>query len=141
MTSVTCALIIHQNKILLTQRGATCSHSFKWEFPGGKVKENESLENCLIREIKEELNLDIEIREAMFSVQHQYDSIQIELHPFLCRIISGKIKPVEHHDFTWVCFNDLRNFDFTEADMKLIHHRGNKKILKKHLRENVNNSG
>jgi len=140
MLKVTCAIIILQNKILITQRNNYSDHPFKWEFPGGKLNPGETWEACVIREIREELDIDIEIQASMISVQHDYGLKQIELIPFICSIKKGDIKLKEHKDFMWISFINLNKIDFAEADRKLIQLKENKEILKKYLRENMNNS-
>jgi len=140
MLKVTCAIIIQQNKILVTQLNASSDHPLKWEFPGGKLKPGETEEECISREINEELEIDIEIRKPMISLFHNYGCKQIELIPFLCVIKTGVIKLNEHHDLIWVTLKELEKIDFAAADRKLIQHSGNHNILKKYLRENMNNS-
>jgi len=138
MLKVTCAIIIQQNNILITQRVAGSDHPLKWEFPGGKLMLSETVEECVIREIWEELEIEIEIMEPMVSVNHDYGFRQIELIPFLSIIKSGEIKLNEHHDFKWVTFENLEKIDFAAADQTLIQHSGNQEILKKYLRKNMN---
>ena len=140
MLKVTCAIIILQNKILITQRNNYSDHPFKWEFPGGKLNPGETWEACVIREIREELDIDIEIQASMISVQYDYGLKQIELIPFICCIKKGDINLKEHKDFKWISFINLNKIDFAEADRKLIQLKENKEILKKYLWENMNNS-
>jgi 8-oxo-dGTP diphosphatase len=140
MLQVTCAIIIRQNKILVTQRNVDSDHPLHWEFPGGKLIPGEMEEECISREIREELEIEIEIRKPMISLVYDYGFKQIVLIPFLCVIKSGEIKLKEHHDLKWVTLKDLEKIDFAAADRKLIQHSGNQEILKKHLREYMNNS-
>jgi len=140
MLKVTCAIITHQNKILVTQRKSSSDHPLKWEFPGGKLKPDETIEECVIREIREELDIGIEIIDTLIAVKHDYGFKQIELIPFLCDFKSGEIKLIEHHNFMWVSLSDLVKIDFADADRKLIQHHSNSIILKKHFRKNMNDS-
>lgn len=140
MLKVTCAVIIQQNKILVTQRNASSDHPLQWEFPGGKLKSGETDEECVIREIMEELEIEIEILQPMVSVNHDYSFKKIELIPFLCIIKSGKIKLNEHHDFNWVTFENLKKPYFAAADQKLILQPGNQNILKKYFRKYMNDA-
>ncbi len=140
MLIVTCAIIIHQNRILITQRDSGSDHPFQWEFPGGKINPGETNEECIIREIREELEIKIEILEPMVAISHDYGLKQIKLIPFLCAIKSGKIKLVEHYDFEWVMFEELKNYDFAAADKKIFRNRRNQTILKKYLRKNMDNT-
>jgi len=140
MLEVTCAIIVHQNKILVTQRNSTSDHPMKWEFPGGKINTGETAEDCIIREIREELEIEIEIQDKMTSVNYDYGFRQIRLYPFLCSLKTGTIKLTDHHDFMWATLTYLEKIDFAEADKKLIQLNSNKKYLKKSRRENMNNS-
>ncbi len=108
MVDVTCALIIdNQNRLFAAQRSSKMSLPLKWEFPGGKIELNESSEECLIREIKEELNIDIKIVENLPSNIYAYPSIVIQLIPFICRQIDGIITLKEHSNFKWLSTNEL----------------------------------
>ena len=140
MLKVTCAIIISHDKILITQRNSSSDHPMKWEFPGGKLNPDETVEECIIREIREELDIEIEIRESMTPVQHDYGFKQIELIPFACKLKSGKIKLLEHHDFMWITFSNLEKTDFADADKDLIQLNENRIILKKHLWKNMNDT-
>ena len=137
MIKVTCPIIINNTGILIAQRKASSNHPLKWEFPGGKLNINEIPEDCILREIREELDIEIEIKKPMISVIHIFGSKQIELIPFLCAIRSGEIKLIEHQNFLWISPDDLNRFDFIGADRKLIQHPGNKLILEKYFRENM----
>lgn len=141
MQKVTCAIIIRQNKMLITQRGGNTDHPFRWEFPGGKLNFEESAENCIIREIREELEIEIGIQDSLIAVQHDYGFKQIELIPFICKINAGEIKLNEHIDYKWISFEDLFYTDFSEADRELIELAKNVEILKKYLGKNKNDSG
>lgn len=94
----------------------------KWEFPGGKVEESETPENCLIREIKEELGVDIEIVSALPANRHDYPTIKINLIPFVCKIVDGKIGLKEHACFKWLNSNELINLDWADADKPILYH-------------------
>ena len=120
---VTCALITdNQNCLFSAQRSSTMSLPLKWELPGGKVEPNESAEECLIREIKEELDIEIEIVKRLASNTHTYPSITIKLIPFVCKHISGKIALKEHANFKWLNTNELLNLDWADADIPILYH-------------------
>jgi 8-oxo-dGTP diphosphatase len=140
MIKVACAIIINNTGILIAQRKAISNHPLKWEFPGGKLNTNETPEDCIFREIREELDIEVEIKKPMISVHHTFGTKQIELIPFLCTIKSGEIKLFEHHNFLWISLDDLNRFDFIGADRKLIQHPGNKLILEKYLWKNMNDT-
>jgi len=121
MIDVTCAIIIEGNKILVTQRSEKMSLPLKWEFPGGKIEENETAENCILREIKEELNLDIEIITRLESKSFNYPSFSINLIPFISKYLSGVIYLNEHKDFKWLTKEELILLDWAPADIPILH--------------------
>lgn len=137
MIKVTCAIIIRNKKILITQRGEDSDHPFQWEFPGGKVNPGETIQECIVREIREELNIDIEILEKMMAVDFDYGFKKIRLIPFLCSPSNSEIRLNEHNDFKWIEPAELGQIDFSEADKKLIQQKKNKEILKKYFGENM----
>lgn len=121
MLLVVCAIILnHQNKVLACQRNANMHLPFKWEFPGGKIEEYESAEECLIREIKEELNIDIEIVEQKSANDHHYPDKSIRLIPFICRHLNGEVMLKEHKDFQWLDKSNLIRLDWAEADLPIL---------------------
>lgn len=97
----------------------------------------ESAEDCIIREIKEELEVEIDILEKMFPVEYDYGFKKIELIPFLCFIRSSEIKLNEHIQYKWANWKSLNEIALLEADKKLIQHKGNRKILKKYFGKEV----
>ena len=98
-------------------------HPLKWEFPGGKQEKGETLEGCLKREIKEELGLDITIREKLQASKHQYtNSKEICLHPFICTVLSGQLALKEHKQITWLPVIELPTLDWAEADIPILNH-------------------
>jgi 8-oxo-dGTP diphosphatase len=118
MIDVTCALIRNEeNELLVVQRGAGSDHPFRWEFPGGKLDEGESEEDCIIREISEELAIDIVICRRMKVTEYDYGHKQIRLIPFVCDTLDDLPLLSEHTDFKWVNPADLAKVDFCEADM------------------------
>lgn len=122
---VTCAIIIEDNKILCAQRSKNMSHPLLWEFPGGKIETGETEAACIVREIKEELNIEINILERLKSHFYTYpQKKEIELIPFICGFISGNFKLKEHKEIRWVSFCDLEQLDWAAADIPIV------KILK-----------
>ena len=117
---VTCAIILHQNKILATQRGPGMKLAGKWEFPGGKVEAGESEEACLQREIFEELNIQISISQRLKSYIHDYGDFQIELIPFLADYVSGELTLREHAKFLWLLPEELKSLDWAAADIPVV---------------------
>lgn len=124
MIEVTCAIIVDDDKILATKRSHAMHLAGKWEFAGGKIEKNESAEECIVREIDEELSIQISVLRQLESVVHQYPDKSIHLIPFLCSIISGTINLHEHADFKWLTKSEIDNLDWAEADRKLIEVNG-----------------
>jgi 8-oxo-dGTP diphosphatase len=120
MIDVTCAIIVEGNKILVTQRSEKMSLPLKWEFPGGKIEENETAENCILREIKEELNIEIKLITRLESKYFEYPSFSINLTPFISKYLSGEINLVEHKDFKWLTKEELISLDWAAADMPIL---------------------
>lgn len=115
------ALLNEQNEILIAKRPAHKALPLKWEFPGGKVEENESFESCIIREIKEELNLDVIPSDYIGQESYQYDYAHITLHLFTGKIISdATLKLNEHIEAKWVNVNKLESYDFPELDLPFL---------------------
>ena len=120
MAVVTAALIKDRHKILIAQRGRTKRFGWQWEFPGGKVRSGETPEACLRREIKEELNLEIQIEEHCCTVHHKYPDFQIELMAFWCSIVGGALQLEEHEQIKWVTIPEMKQYNFVEADLNVI---------------------
>ena len=117
---VTAALICANNKILITQRPPDKLFPLKWEFPGGKVEPSENPRDSLVREIKEELDVDIKILEPFLTINYRYPEFYISLMTFWCKIKKGNIKLIEHNDCKWIRVEDLASYDFVEADTILV---------------------
>jgi 8-oxo-dGTP diphosphatase len=118
MIRVACAIIRNEeNEVLIVQRGANTDHPFKWEFPGGKVKEGETEEECIIREIWEELSIGIVICSRLGNVDYDYGKKHILLIPFTCDTLDDLPLLSEHAAFKWVLPSALKNTDFSEADI------------------------
>jgi 8-oxo-dGTP diphosphatase len=117
MIDVTCAIIRNDNdEVLVVQRGEKSDHPFKWEFPGGKTVAGESYEECIVREIYEELGVDIVICSRLDDVEYDYGNKQIKLIPFICDTLVEIPVLTEHISFRWVPPHDLDEIDFCEAD-------------------------
>ncbi len=120
MINVSCAIIKNdKGEILVTQRSASMKLPLKWEFPGGKIEENETAEECLLREIKEELSIEIRVIKPLASVEYHYEDFSILLVPFICEIKHGDIKLTEHANFIWLKPIELSNLDWAEADISV----------------------
>lgn len=120
MINVTCAIILKDDKVLVTQRSEKMNLPQQWEFPGGKIEENETPENCLIREIKEELDIEIEIIESLTGNHHDYNSFSIFLIPFIAVYKSGVISLLEHKTYKWFTLQELPDLDWAPADIPIL---------------------
>lgn len=120
MIDVCCAIIVNDNKMLAVQRGPGSSHPYKWEFPGGKINESETAENCIVREIKEELVSDVKVVTQLTPVEFDYGTRQIELIPFVCRMDETRVALTEHIQLRWLNLDDWQSLDWAEADHQLI---------------------
>ena len=118
MLNVTCAIIRNEeNQILVVQRGEATDHPFKWEFPGGKLIPEETEEECILREVDEELSLEIIICGRLHEVKHDYGHKQIKLIPFICDTLDELPILSEHIGYKWVDVKNLMTIDFSEADV------------------------
>lgn len=96
------------------------SNPLQWEFPGGKILKDESEENALIRELDEELSINVVPLRRFNSVIYTYSKFTIELIPFECKIISGQINLHEHKNLQWIGKNELKNYNWCAADILLL---------------------
>jgi 8-oxo-dGTP diphosphatase len=119
---VTAAVIIRDNQILCVQRGEN-KHAYtskKWEFPGGKVEENEAIEDTIVREISEELNLNIHLDSHLIQVDHTYPDFRLIMDAFVCFIQSGELQLTEHIAFKWLNKDELVAVDWAAADVPIV---------------------
>jgi 8-oxo-dGTP diphosphatase len=118
--NVACALIERDGFILAAQRSEKMSLPLKWEFPGGKIEPGESPEDCLMRELHEEMGVRIRVGAPLSTTTHAYPSFRVTLHPFICCIKSGEITLHEHKQVAWLKPDRLHALDWAEADLPLI---------------------
>ncbi|MDD2592469.1 MAG: (deoxy)nucleoside triphosphate pyrophosphohydrolase [Erysipelotrichaceae bacterium] len=119
--NVVAAIIIDNGRILASQRA---SGQFKdgWEFPGGKIELNESKEEALIREIKEELNIDIQVGECLCDIEYDYSNFRLEMSCFISNIKNGEIELLEHKAIKWLTNDELNSVNWLEADTLVVQH-------------------
>ncbi len=91
-----------------------------WEFPGGKIEEKETVEECIKREILEELGIEIEVKEHLITIFHDYSEFSVSLIVHYCSYISGKPQPLECEEIRWVTLAEIDNFTFPAANTKII---------------------
>jgi len=120
MISVTCAIIRKNGLILAAQRPADSHLAGKWEFPGGKLDRNETEEACIVREIREELGLDVQPARRLQPSTHDYGEKVIRLIPFECEVVSGDPVAHEHAAIKWVAPADLDELNWCEADIPIV---------------------
>ncbi|WP_147678479.1 (deoxy)nucleoside triphosphate pyrophosphohydrolase [Algibacter pacificus] len=118
--SVTCAIIHFKDKVLAVQRSKTMKLPLKWEFAGGKIEAGESEIDCIKREIFEELNIQIEVKERLTPVTHQYPDFKIKLIPFIAEYTSGDLELKEHADYVLVHKEELTKLGWAEADLPIL---------------------
>jgi 8-oxo-dGTP diphosphatase len=123
MIDVTCAVIRNDDyEVLIVQRGEKTDHPFKWEFPGGKLHKDETEEECIIREIMEELSMSIVIFRRLPVVEYDYGHKKIRLIPFICDTLDDLPFLTEHVAYKWISPEKLRSADFSEADIIVADH-------------------
>jgi A/G-specific adenine glycosylase len=107
-------------QILIDRRKAEGLLGGLWEFPGGKIEPEETVEDCIKREIKEELDIDIEVGEHLISINHAYTHFRITLHVHYCRHLSGEPQTLECDEIRWVTLDEIDQYPFPKANTKII---------------------
>ena len=117
--NVVAAIIVKDNKIFATQRGYG---DFKggWEFPGGKIEENETPEEALKREILEELNVHINVDKYIYIVEYDYPKFHLSMRCYICSLLDENIELIEHSAAKWLAINELETVDWLPADIEII---------------------
>lgn len=117
---VTCAVIERDGLVMAARRSSAMSLPLKWEFPGGKIDRGESPEECLRREILEEMGVRLSVMKSLPASTHRYPTFTVTLYPFVCRIESGEITVREHSAIAWLPPDELKALDWAEADLPVI---------------------
>lgn len=120
IVKVPCAIIEHEGRILAAQRAEGMSLSLKWEFPGGKIDGDETEIEALVREIKEELNVEVSIGARQSEVYKDDTHRVICLIPYICELITTQITLTEHRQYRWLTPEELPNLDWAEADIVVL---------------------
>lgn len=116
---VVAAIIKNDDKIFTTQRGYGDFKGF-WEFPGGKIEAGETPQQALIREIKEELDIDIKVGELVTTVEYDYPQFHLTMYCFICTIVAGDMVLKEHENSKWLTKDTLNSVDWLPADVELL---------------------
>jgi len=117
---VTAAIIHKEEKILIAQRKKDADHGLKWEFPGGKLRFAEDPRDGLRREIKEELDMEIEVGDIFEAVSHIYGERHILLLCYHCRYLGQRPAAKDCQDFRWVTPEEMNHYEFTAADVPVV---------------------
>ncbi len=120
MIDVVAAVIKKNNLYFIAQRNRNKHFAYYWEFPGGKVDKQETFENALKREIKEELSINIKVFNHIASEKHKDEKIDVNVHYFLCQSLNDNIILFEHEDMKWLKKNELKKFKMAPGDSKII---------------------
>ncbi|MFQ5823365.1 MAG: A/G-specific adenine glycosylase [bacterium] len=118
--NVVVGIIWKKGKILIDQRPKEGLLGGLWEFPGGKQEPGETLEECLVREIQDEMEIEIRVQGPFLTVQHMYSHFNITLHSFQCQFIGGALKPKKAIDWKWVAPKELTRYAFPKANKKIL---------------------
>jgi mutator protein MutT len=117
---VSAALVFRDGRLLIAQRHAKSHLGGLWEFPGGKREAGETFEQCLVREIREELGVEISVGELFEEIVHDYPEKSVHLKFFICKLLSGEPQPLDCAAVNWVTKAQLADFQFPAADADLL---------------------
>ena len=119
MIQVTAAVIIRDGRVLIAKRRSGATLAGKWEFPGGKVEPDETMVQCLKRELDEESGVKVEVEDFICMNKHSYSFGDVELFAYKVRVISGEFQLNEHDEVKWVLPSELLLYDFAEATIPI----------------------
>ena len=117
---VAAALVFREGKLLITQRHAGAHLGGLWEFPGGKREPDETFPACLVRELREELGIEVEVGQLVESLTHAYPEKTVHLKFYRCRWKQREPQPLGCPAFRWVKAADLKDYEFPAADARLL---------------------
>lgn len=116
---VVAALIVNENKVFASQRGYG---EFKdgWEFPGGKIEPGETPEQAIKREIREELDTEIQVEQPLTTVEYDYPTFHLSMQCFICKVERGNLTLLEHEAARWLAYDELDDVDWLPADQIVV---------------------
>ena len=120
MTEVVAALIWRGDRFLICQRPAHKARGLLWEFVGGKVEPGETKEEALRRECREELDIELTVRDVFMDVVHEYPDLTVHLTLFNAAIASGEPKLLEHNALEWITSGEITDYAFCPADEEIL---------------------
>jgi mutator protein MutT len=120
LVQVAAGLICREGRYLIARRKTNVHLGGLWEFPGGKCEPGETLEDCLRRELQEELAIRIAAPVRFHTIRHEYPEKTVELHFFRCSILSGQARPIDCAEVRWVSPDELVDYEFPPADRPII---------------------
>ena len=116
---VAAAIILHEGTVFATQRGYGKWKDW-WEFPGGKIEENETPQEALVREIREELDTEIAVGDLFDTVEYDYPDFHLSMKCYICTVVSGNLVLKEYEAARWLNRENLDSVDWLPADLDLI---------------------
>ena len=120
MVEVVAALIRDGKRFMACQRPAHKARGLLWEFVGGKVEPGESHEEALIRECREELDVEVTVGDVYMALTHVYPDLTVRLTLFNAQIAKGEPKMLEHNDIRWITVEEISEYDFCPADEEIL---------------------
>lgn len=116
---VVAAVLVQKDKVLATQRGYG-EHAGAWEFPGGKVEPGETQPQALVREMEEELGVQVDVQAFLHTVEWDYPGFHLTMHCYICRLLAGAPELREHADARWLGARELDTVPWLPADVELL---------------------
>lgn len=131
MIEVTAAIIHNDGKLLICQRPRGKRCEMLWEFPGGKVENGETPEECLVRECREELGITIDPEKLIQEVKYDYPDVTVNIRFYMCKFVDGELTCIEHNDIRWSALSEIMELPLCPADNEML--RDSKEEIRKIL--------